>query len=728
MFLLNRRPLVAFLFLLSSLSSFGQQSVRDRLIRPIDNQRLVRLKGSLPSRARGEFDQGPVSPALQLNRLTIVFQRTAEQEAALQQLLSEQHDTASANYHKWLTPSEFGEKFGVSQHDLDIVTSWLLSQGFSVEEISPSHTSIAFSGIAAQVEASFHTQLHRYKAGGALHYAPAAEPYLPESLAAIVSAITSLNDFHPHPHVIARHPTQPHLTSSISGNHFLIPGDLGTIYNLPDYVQGAFQSGLDGSGQTIAIVGQTQIVGGTAGPFTDIDTFRSVSNLPPTHLQVILGGTDPGVSSGDIEEANLDIQWAGSAAPNANIVFVYSADALGQSLAYIVNHVPAQVVSTSYGDCEANISSEIATIEGYLKQANAEGMTVVSAAGDNDAADCDGTPQNPTGTATHGLAVDYPASSVYVTAMGGTQFDGDETAFVNNGTADITMYWNGSSSVNDSSPSAFSYIPEKVWNDLATSGLNLGTGGGASSQFAKPSWQQGVTPSDGHRDIPDLSLTSSPDHDGYLICSQGSCQTGYRKNSDQTFTVIGGTSAAAPIFAGIMALADQKLAGAQGNINPAVYSLAAGTYSWAFHDIITGDNIVQCGAGSKDCPSIGGMGYSATVGYDQASGWGTVDASAFINALAGTPQPGFSLLPALRNFPAGFAYANVAVVSEQGFSGSVTLTCSTSSSLPGIACQPVSGPVTPTHPATIIIGATTDTSASYARLLAPSLSPELAAA
>ena len=685
------------IIVIASLSS-AQDAHRLRIFRPVDNRSVVRLQGTMHPRAHAELDQGPVLATLPLQHMTLVFSRTAAQQADLDRLLAEQQDRSSPNYHKWLTPEEYGKRFGLASLDVSVIAAWLQAQGFTVDEVARSRTWIAFSGIAAQVEAAFHTSIHNFVVDGQTHYAPSAELSVPGGLSDVVAAISGLHDFRPRVHSRARR-VNPRLTSSLSGNHYLAPGDFGTIYNLPDYADGVFTPGNDGTGQTIGIVGQTTLT--TSGSYTDNDTFRSVSKLPAANFTATLAGATPSFSSPDAEEANLDIQWSGAVAPNAAIIFAYSTNALTTSLQYLVNQNVASVISISYGDCEANfLSGDLTTVEGYLAQANAQGQTVTAAAGDVGAADCDGTAQNPVSIATHGLAVDYPASSVYVTAMGGTEFTGDNAANVTNNAAAITQYWNGSSDPNDASASAFSYIPEVAWNDIAAAAANVATGGGVSKQFTKPAWQTGNgVPLDGQRDVPDLALTSSPYHDGYILCSQGSCQTGYRSDSDQTFTIIGGTSAAAPSFAGVTALANQKLGQREGNLNPQIYSLVSSS-AWAFHDITSGNNSVPCQPGTPDCPNGGSsIGYTAAPGYDLVTGWGSIDVAAFLNALAGTPQPGFDLLPHIRNL--AITDELIDVVSEQGFSGTVTLSCS-SNDLPGLFCN-TNGPatVTPTTPGSI---------------------------
>ena len=390
----------------------------------------------------------------------------------------------------------------------------------------------------------------------------------------------------------------------------------------------------------------------------DITDFRSAAGLPAnnpsTAVLPIPGSADPGIgdASGDINEADLDLEWSGGVAKNASIVFVNSTnvmDSMQYAIENKINGLQIPILSISYGGCEPSwTSADLSSMEASFQQANAQGQTVLSAAGDNGAADCD-EQTSPNGppiiSATQGLQVDYPASSAYVTGMGGSEFTGDGTAA--SPSTGAGQYWSTNGS-NDVLTSALSYIPEMAWNDTAFEienggGLSAG-GGGKSLLWSKPSWQAGVTgiPSDGARDVPDLSLNASPDHDPYLVCTQiildsdptgsddtSSCTSGFRisdpgYSDDQGLVAYGGSSADAPSFAGLLALIEQQLGvpAGLGNVNPTLYSLAANstTYASAFHDITTGNNIVPCTAGSTDCPSNGEMGYSAETGYDQATG------------------------------------------------------------------------------------------------------------
>jgi len=311
---------------------------------------------------------------------------------------------------------------------------------------------------------------------------------------------------------------------------------------------------------------------------------------------------DPGILNGDLAEADLDLEWSGAVARNASIVYVYSNDVM-QSVQYAIDQNLAPVISTSYGLCELEMPfSEIATLRAAARQANALGITWFAASGDAGAADCNDSSHT-------GLAVDVPASIPEVTGVGGTTFN--EAG----GT-----YWNAENDANRAS--AISYIPETAWNDSVVDGSPSASGGGASSIFAKPAWQTGVgVPSDNARHVPDVSLTASADHDGYLVYTSGA------------LSVYGGTSVPAPAFAGIAALLNHYLvsSGAQatpgmGNINPNLYALAQASPG-VFHDIVSGDNIVTvtCSARSRNCVSSGPVGYSAAAGYDQATGLGSVD-------------------------------------------------------------------------------------------------------
>jgi hypothetical protein len=642
------------------------QTAQDRIAQPIVAVKVSALQGTVHPLARAEYDQGLVDSTLVLHGMTLDFNRSAAQQAALEALLKAQQDPSSPSYRHWLTTEEFADQFGMSQADIAKTKAWLQSQGFTVNHVAESRNSITFSGTAALAEAAFHTQIHKYSVNGEIHFANATAVSLPSSLAATVTRVGGLNDFKLKPQLLRpagskAGAVRPEFTSGLSGSHFIAPGDFAVIYD----ANPLYAAGYTGAGQTIGVIGQTDIVQ------ADITAFRSASNLPaygstngPTFTSYLIpGAIDPGVldSTGDVQEASIDLEWSGGVAKNANIVFVISGDvftSLQYAIANKINGLQIPILTLSYAGCEAQQgTATIQSLEASLQEANAQGQTVFNSSGDSGAAACDVSSTTTIISATQGLAVNYPASSAYATGVGGSEFMGDGTAA--NPTTGADQYWSANGS-NDVLTSALSYIPEMVWNDTTfdienNGGLSAG-GGGASLLFTKPTWQASVPgiPSDGARDVPDVSLNASADHDPYLVCTQiildsdptqsnyvSSCDSGFRisdpgYNDDQGLTAYGGTSVSAPSFAGILALIEQKLGTPQGlgNINPSLYTLASSssTYATAFHDITTGNNMVPCTANTADCGSSGELGYSAGTGYDQASGLGSVDASVLATA------------------------------------------------------------------------------------------------
>jgi Pro-kumamolisin, activation domain/HlyD family secretion protein len=587
------------------------------------------LKGSVhPSTARYP-DSGHADGSQALLGMTIYFAPSASQQAALTSLLAEQQAPGSPGYHRWLTPAQFANQFGLASSDVAAVTSWLQQQGFQIVSASP--LSVKFSGALQQVENAFDTRIDNYSVDGVVRRANATPLSIPAALDGVISGIQGMNEFRPKPHI--RRPSQPHYTFG-SGNYFVAPGDFATIYD----VNALYNEGYTGSGQTIAIVGQSSIEA------TDVANFRSAAALPPdapTFTLVPNSGTSEAYSN-DEEESDLDVEWSGAVAKNASINFVYVGDNQNydvfDALQYAIEQKLASVVSISYGGCEANWSAtDISSLTTLFEQANSQGQTIIATAGDNGAADCD-EPANAKSVVTaasDGLAVDFPGSSPYVTTIGGTEFYADSSA--------PGTYWNSSNGSGDSS--ALQYIPEEVWNDTSTQIGLEGGGSGVSMLFSKPSWQTGLgVPNDGRRDLPDLSLNASPQHDGYVYCSSAadstSCSSGFNNSKGQP-DIAGGTSFGAPSFAAILTLINQKEGSSgQGNFNPAIYGAANSNYSSAFHDVQRGTNDVPCVAGSVDCGSSGEIGYSAGVGYDLATGWGSIDASAFAAAVAGTTTTG----------------------------------------------------------------------------------------
>lgn len=592
--------------LLLSASLFAAQ-VEDRIKHRIDPSVTAVVGGNVHPFAKRQNDGGRLNASFKVSRVTMMFKMTDSQRAALNDLMQQQQDPQSPNYHRWLSPEEYAARFGISANDRDQVVAWLQSQGFTINEVGRNGRSITFTGSVRQVESAFQTSMHQYNVKGETYYANATEPSVPSAFSGLVLGFRMLNNFRlkPRPNSRLMSATEvPQFTSSVSGNHYLSPSDFATIYD----VNALYAAGLNGAGQSIVVVGQTDV------DLTDIRAFRAAAGLPANDPTIVLvpGLADPGVSKADLPEADLDLEWAGAVAPSAHLIYVNSSDVL-DSLQYAIDQNLAPVASISYGNCEQNFSvQDVNTLLALTEQANAQGMTVVAASGDSGAADCDARTAT---SATRGLAVDLPAALPYVTGLGGTEFH------------EATASWSPTNTT--ANGSALSYMAEGAWNDTSSTGLAAG-GGGYSTYFAKPSWQSAPgVPNDSARDVPDLSMNASPNHDGYLICSSGSCANGFRSSTGNLF-IAGGTSAAAPSFAGIVALINQKTNAGQGNVNPILYTLYT-TSSAAFHDVTSGGNQVPCAVGSANC-TTGKIGYAAGPGYDQATGLGSVDAFNLANA------------------------------------------------------------------------------------------------
>ena len=602
------------LLVLSSLSVSNlsaQGPVHDRIQSSASRSVRSTLAHTVPARALKATDLGPAPANTLLPSMTLRFSLSAAQNQALTTLEAAQQNPASPLYHHWLTPEQYGAQFGLSDDDLAQVTSWLGAQGFSNVQVARSRTFVSFSGSAAQANAAFSTSIQSLQSDGETHIGSLTDPSIPSAFASVVGGITGLDDFRLRPRIHTRvvPAPNPQFTSSISGSTFIAPGDFYTIYDTNPLLN----SSINGTGITVAVMGQTDIA------LTDIAAFRSASGLPANAPTIKLYGADPGTpSADDLSEASLDVEWSGAVAPAATILFVNSTNVISGSLTQAIDNNLAPILTISYGDCEPGFgASNLAVYNQLFRQANVQGQTIVGPAGDTGATDCDNG--NTSGFAVDGLAVDFPASSPYVTGMGGSEFN------ENGGTYFSTT--NGTYQ-----GSALSYIPEMVWNDDAAGGGLAAGGGGSSVFFTKPPFQVGTgVPSDLSRDVPDLSLNASPDHDGYLYCAAGFCTNGFR-NAATNLDVVGGTSVSTPAFAGILALLEQKIKSRVGNANPVIYGLANSTYySTVFHDITVGSNASPCVAGSTNCPSGGSIGYSATAGYDLASGWGSVDALQMVN-------------------------------------------------------------------------------------------------
>ena len=468
----------------------------------------------------------------------------------------------------------------------------------------------------------FTREIHKYLVNGEEHFANTSDPAIPEALAPVVKGVVALHNFPIHAQHrrvgsfqrnLATGAVKPLFTyTDLNGTFFGVgPADFAKIYNIP--------AGADGSGQSIAIVGQSNI------NIQDVRDFRSMFGLPAKDPQIIVNGPDPGLvgpntPTDDETESDLDVEWAGAVAPAANIIFVTSQSTQSSqtqvvggvdlSALYIIDNNLAPVMSESYGECEPFVlTAGNAFYNALWQQAAAEGITVVVAAGDSGSAGCDSSfTEN---AATNGLAVSGTASTPYNVAVGGTDFDQSNN---------LSNYW---SSTNNATTqlSALGYIAEVPWDDSTCAAnfpavhdreferggserrrrrseqlrvgnfrhqweyhLQYGSAAFPNGGYPKPAFQNGVTPSDSLRDLPDISLFAGDGFNSsfYIICESDANPSGApcdlstsATSGTHNFSGVGGTSGGTPTFAAIMALVNQQTGERQGNANYVLYALAA---------------------------------------------------------------------------------------------------------------------------------------------------------
>jgi subtilase family serine protease len=632
------RPLLGLVLSLGSLPIFAQ-GPQPRLAKTITDSDLGVLPQSRTPRVLSAQDMGLVPSDLAVPGITLVFRRSPAQEAELKNLLSAQQNPASSLYHHWLTPETFAARFGVADQDIATTESWLRAQGFQIDNVARSRDRITFSGIAAQVRAAFGAELHLYQAEGKMHYAPVSDLTMPAKLASVTAAILHLSDFRPEASTRILAEPRPDYTTLATQAHYLGPKDILTMY----YAVPGNDITYSGAGQGLAVVGQSFV--NTSIP-SSVETFQALlTQSAPVSEVMVPGSGVQAISPGDEGESEIDLEYSSGIAQGANIFLVYVGDnqnySVFDALTFAITERIAPVVSISYGVCEPLLSqSEESQFNALFEEASAQGQTLVAASGDSGSTACApfNSSQGVTPAEQQELSVSFPASSPNVTAVGGTQMAPGTFA------PGTSPYWASASTIDDVS-SLLSYVPEVVWNeDSAAIGIAAG-GGGTSIYFPRPAWQSAYPgmPAGTHRLLPDVALQSSITSPGFLICSsdpallnpQGqtsSCVEGLLGSNNQ-FTLAGGTSFAAPIFAGFVAILNEaENATGLGNINPELYSLAANptSYSAAFHDITSGTN--ACAAGDGACAAAGESAYAAAVGYDQATGLGSVDFTALLAA------------------------------------------------------------------------------------------------
>jgi Pro-kumamolisin, activation domain len=647
---------------------------------PVDQSKLIRLWGNTRPEANAKNDRGRVEDSFPIEHMLLQLKRAPELEKRFDRYIDSLTDKSSPNFHRWIVAAEQGEKYGPAQKDLDQVTHWLESFGFTVDYVFPNLMVIDFSGTAGQIGKAFHTEIHYLEARGERHIANMSDPYIPVALAPLVAGVVSLHDFKPqqmHVPVVQTNYTFAGCTSGVDGTggncYALVPADFETIYNLNPL----YQEGLNGTGQTITVVEDSDTYG------TDVATFRSTflgkwsGTVTTVHPSGSNACTDPGTTAADAE-ADLDAEIASAIAPDATIDVATCKDSTttdGVVLAVenLVNSAtPPAILSQSYGECEAvNGAASNAAFNSAFQTGAAAGVSIFVSAGDAGASGCAPLFTNGTTQAYPGIGITGWGESVYNVSVGGTDFEDAYNALKGNPVIPLSTYWKSTNTGTDGS--AKSYIPEIPWNDSCAGYLlynyegkttgygangecsattfrstsagaggpsGCATGGGGTDQtsyavvdgtcagYAKPSWQSGVfgNPSDGVRDIPDVSLFSSNGIWGHyaVICFSDTSEKGTScAGAPSTWSGFGGTSIAAPMMAAIQALVNEKWGttwqgsgtSRSGNPNPIYYQIAKAQFgstgnsscysinqpphrglasACVFYDITQGDNDIDC--------------------------------------------------------------------------------------------------------------------------------------
>jgi hypothetical protein len=660
-----------------------------RIVSRIDNAKLVSMPQTHPARIAGLADLGPVTASTSFQNMMLVLKSSDEQEQAIAALLDQQQDKAHPNFHHWMTPASFGAAFGVASSDLAQVKAWLEDSGFTVTGVAKGGRVVQFSGTSGQVETAFHTQMHQYLVNGETRISNATDISIPAGLSPVVAGLSSLNNFRPthslhalkvsvdaNGQITSAVPFTPSTDTSVNGSasfpsgHFVGGADFAKLYNTSPLLA----SGINGTGITIGVIGQTDVLLG------DVQIYRSLFGLPVNNFHRVQIGGDPGTIADD-GESDLDLEVSGAMAPNATINFYtsgasYFGGGIDSAMEYVIENNDADIISLSYGECEQNLGAGGNAFYSILyEQAAAQGQSIFVATGDSGPDVCDaGNYYAKTGYSVNGLG-----STPYNVAVGGTQFN-EGSSYSSPGN---TSFWSGSNNGSVPYASALGYIPEEPWNESSfgtgTMGGLLAGSGGISLYYPMPNYQSGPgvpaidpNPPSGssiatlpptsfiapgpHRYMPDVALNASVYHDGTIFCSEGSC-TLTPTGGLSSFGIVGGTSVAAPVMAGAQALIDQANGGRQGVPNYYYYKLAASqsqtactatayvtAAGCAFHDSQTGNTDVPSNTqGTTEIGWNAGPQYDLSVGLGSpdvahlASNWGSVHFNATTTAFSLTP-------------------------------------------------------------------------------------------
>jgi subtilase family serine protease len=812
------------------------------ITRPIDPTQMITLRGNVRADLKPEHDLGLAEDGLEM-RLQVVLRRSPERQADLDNLIARQQQPTAEEFHKWLTPEQFGERFGASQQDIATISAWLEGQGMRIESVLNNASMIDVTATAGQIRTAFRTEIHYHDIQGGKYPANVQDPRIPAALAPAIAGIHGLSAIpprHTHTPIVpvaydgATHtwhkaaappsgerPVLPDFADG-SGGYEISPRDLYTIYNVTPMLTAANY----GAGASVAVPEPVDMNFGTVNSTTgaatggDVALFRSTFGVGGTlNMHVYHGyGTvtcgAPGTGAAGEGEANLDAEWANALAPSANLIFMSCANANGgltQALAALVDNNLGDAIGISWDSSETGATAGgFSTRDTLFAQAAAQGQTIFVAAGDSGD---DTKDQNSGVPAVNGINVSAWASSPLITAAGGTDFSDLYDDYMG-GPAQST-YWSATNSAHYAD--ALGYVPETAWNDSCASSLlaslqgytdpaaycatgssidgAVGGGGGYSVHYAQPSWQAGtpgLSASATMRAMPDISLFAGPGTWGHsiLVCDTTSASTNC--SSSSAFGAAGGTSFVAPQLTGIAGLLVSYTGSRQGVWNPTLYALAKAQFtapatatscysngqtanagvttglpaaSCIFNDVTTGNNDEPCKSGSLNCYVNTGatygllsttgaasetIAYPAGIGYDLATGLGTINVTNLIThwnqAFTSTTQLGAvptsitssqsTVLKATvtTGTPAGYVDTPPALTGSVNFSagstalGSCVLSAGTCSlTVPAPALQVGSNSVTATYAGSGTYPASTSSIVTVTRSAAIIVTPQVTA-
>jgi pseudomonalisin len=592
---------------------------------------LVALGGNHPDEMTTAQAVGRADPAAPLMLQVTLGLRN---RIALDQLLRDQQNPASPNYHKWLTPAQFASRFGPSQQDLQAVEQWLTGQGFRVTAASLSQRYVRFTASVADAERAFATSIMAF--GNGSLYSNITDPLIPAQLSGVISSISGLDNFrHAVPASVSPMPAESADATVTQAPALLDQGPAVPNRTVPAVTRGAvtafgpsdfrsfynetplISAGVTGTGDCLAIVGTSNFTPSA------INLFNSTFGLPPSGITTIAtDGTNPGFN-GALDEALLDLEWSHAAAPGAAQRFYLGNDNTSSPNGAVVDSIQAAVndnlcgaISVSFVMCGGSPAFYTGVVSPIYAQAAAQGQAIFIASGDWGAA---------------GLVFDPGSGCVVATSRTANELGSDPNVTDVGGTGFTPVY--------DPAGNNVGHVAESTWNDSATHASGHATGGGQSTVYSKPSYQTGPgVPNDGKRDIPDVALIASPFSPGSFWATTTS--TGL----NVVACCIGGTSLSAPLWAGIAKLLAQLNSGRTGPLNPRIYemnSTSPGTSG--FRDVTTGNNNFN-----------GVTGFTAGPGFDLTTGWGTVDISTFGNGFVSPPAPVISSIPSVIDVGASF--------------------------------------------------------------------------